>query len=141
MLLDTYTLWYVLRRGKKIFGKETTKFMQDMVRSKIEFQHEVLAYGILVREEEDYEFLNDVVRSNRFVLLTDLQQRWNALQKSFFHHHTPGLFDASRPHFQKALLSLVAGIIAIGLVGGLYEWVVRRKVRMEKESTLEIILD
>ena len=46
----------------------TAEVMRNMVLTDVKYTNEVLAYGILVREERDYEFLNDVIRSNRFVL-------------------------------------------------------------------------
>ena len=103
-----------------------------MVLSDVEYKHEVLAYGVLVREEEDYEFLNDVIRSNRFVLGATITRRWKKMHEQFFQQPTPGLFDASRPHFQVAFVALVGGIVVISIAGGIYEYLRRNQFTWSK---------
>ena len=131
ILLDSYTLWYVL--GQSAFGEKETSItstqrnelraqMRDMVLSKVEYDLEVLAYGILVKHEDDFKFLNDVIKSNRFLMRTELDLQWNRVQADFFlHRSTPNIFDAKRSYFQVSVFCLSGGIVFICVFGVIYE--------------------
>ena len=136
ILLDSYTLAYVL--GNTSFGnrpqssitqrqkEEIKTFLKDMVLSMVEYDLEVLAYGILVKHELEYEYLNDVIRSNRFKLRTLLDLEWNQIEEDVYHRYNPGIFDAKRPYFQISAVCLGIMIALICCFGVVYE-ILRRK--------------
>ena len=139
MLLDKYTLWSIIgnfslhaptngieRSLDAPRRAEMIAFMRNSVLTTIEYKAEVLTYGILVKEKTDFDFLNDAIRSNRFMLEMNLVERWNKAQDAFFDRHAPRLFDVEQSYFQMAVLSLCVALLLICMFGGLYEYNRRR---------------
>lgn len=100
ILLDGYTLWSIIEAFNEDFNedfngnrsmshedrkrKEEIQFhMQDTLKTSVSYNNEVLAYGILVRNEEDYDYFRDVIRGNRFNLQNSLEYFWNIKKNTY----------------------------------------------------------
>lgn len=138
ILLDKYSLWQAIGNLDKISNEEHRKrkneidfFMRDTIKTRVSYSYEMLAYGILVKHADDYEFLRDVIRGNRFNLHIELGLGWNTIKKKYFHDHPPNLFDADQAYFQTTAIILVAANLLIFVFGMLYEYL-RRKSNLFK---------
>lgn len=130
ILLDRYTLWDLIANFTKEMEQkhdhvETNFFMKETVISSRIYSHEVLAYGVLVKDKYDYDFLREVISTNRFVIQTELTLAWNNLKKDFFHRHTRGLFSADQEYYQTSVIVLCGTIVMICVFGSIYEYMRR----------------
>lgn len=143
LLLDRYTLWSVISNFEHDAGsqgkekEEIKEFMQDTLKTTLEYEYEVLAYGFLVKEKEDYDFFRDVVRGNRFNLQFTLGLGWNTRQAGYFHDHSPGLFEPDKVYFQRTVLALVTANLLVLVFGCLYEFIRRQEIKLRADSLIQ----
>ena len=125
-LLDRYTLWSIIDKytdgsEEDAEAGELISFIGECVLTSVEYTYELLSYGMLVRDQEDFEFLHNVIRSARFRLEITYRDVWNKAEHEFFHKHKPGLFDAEQPYFKYAAIVLSTAIALISMIGIVFE--------------------
>ena len=142
MVLDKYTLMYTkeyLRWKKHNLDKhvsrdkgkgepyeerrEDIEYFLHNTKNTLKTSDQQLSYGVLVRDEEDYHYLNNAVRDNRFSLEVAVGSEMNMLfprvEKVPF----------SQVYFYEALKVEAIVIVLILCFGVVYEAYHRRKLR------------
>ena len=100
---------------------ELISFIGECLLTSVDYTYELLSYGMLVRDQEDFEFLHNVIRSARFRIEITYRDVWNKAEHEFFHKHKPGLFDAEQPYFKYAAIVLSTAIALISVIGIVFE--------------------
>ena len=100
---------------------ELISFIGECLLTSVDYTYELLSYGILVRDQGDFEFLHNVIRSARFRIEITYRDVWNKAEHEFFHKHKPGLFDAEQPYFKYAAIVLSTAIALISMIGIVFE--------------------
>lgn len=111
----------VRREDIEFFEKKTYRTLKD-------YQGEKLAYGVLVKNREDYDYFRHAMEDNRIALEAAVGSLMN---EQFPRVKEPDIFATSSEHFQDAIK--IIGII-IGLIGlfGLFFEIPRNKKKLTK---------
>ena len=83
------------------------------------FVGEKLAYGILVRDKEDYDYFRDAFLDNRLPLSTTQLLAWNKRDERVGQKEK--LFDPSSDIFREGMIVLVCSVGCIMVFGVAYE--------------------
>jgi len=140
IFMDKYTYMYALSFAKKVQGgggissksiEDAEFFLESTQRTKVDFDGEKMSYGILVREEDDYDFFEEYIRQNQVVYETCALLHLNEEDDNGDGHHD--IFstedeDAPFYDFLYACVGIIAGIIIVGIV---FE-ILRKYLKTEK---------
>ena len=125
IVLDKHTLAYTLdyfRQHRKYISEETAWgddvdfFLDRTVLTAKEYNGVKLAYGIIVRDEEDYRYFRSAFVDNRLPLSTVKQAEWNEREERV--GDEAKLFDPGSVIFRRSLVSMVCclgGVVCFGL--------------------------
>ena len=134
-LLDKWTLWYatnILKHHSNftedLHLKNTiTFFMKNTIRTEKGYEGEKLAYGILVKHMDDYEYFKDFIQDSRLRIEIRSEMYWNRFRNemkekdigTFYSDHRKKLFSSKYFFYYITVLSGMLGTIVV--FGIIYE--------------------
>lgn len=111
-------------------------YLRNTIKTCIVYDSKVLAYGILGKYEDDYEYFQDVTRRNRLNLQMSLDQSSNQGINYSFKLNAPDLFAPNKLNFQYSAAFLFATNGLILIIGCLYGY-----VKWKKNHTKQKLID
>ena len=103
-------------------------FLNDTLRTKLEWVGEPLSYGILVKQTKDYEYFKYFVMDNHLIFKTCTQLQASQSRNQIIDHKPNNIFTTQTEAFTIALtitLLTLGAIILIGLIYELARWLLR----------------
>ena len=125
IFLDKYTYMHVVtyaRHGKGSSEQTdvdiSTFFLHDTNKVKVDYEGETMAYGVLVREEEDYQYFEEFIKHNQAVFdtcsllgLNKKEEELNTDEHDIFHPDTGVFFE-----FLYGCVGVICGIFIFGFI-------------------------
>ena len=121
IFMDKYTYMHAYAKLKNSNPSSPAGefFLKETYRTKVTFEGETMAYGILVREEEDYNFFEEYIWNNQIVYetcallhLNEEDGRAEDVHDIFSTEDKDGLFFG----FLYVCVGIIAGILLVGSV-------------------------
>ena len=146
-LLDLWTLAYLDGLAEKVLRKDQLEFfINATMRTEKQYNGPDLSYGILFKEEHDFDYFHDFAHDSHLRTLILSTERWVTVKHSrwrrgnYFNAGHSKLFSTSEPSFQLTVTTIAIMIGIILLFGVIYE-VKRRWTSLKDEYLRGVFYD
>ena len=134
IFLDKFTYMHTVALFRKMIKNKNADhvnvarfFLDDTYNVKWNFEGERMAYGVLVREEDDYQYFNEFVKHNQGVYETCALLQLNEMDEPSEHDHD--IFSTDGDVFFEFLYGCIGVIGVIIVFGCVFEWVRQRRAK------------
>ena len=136
--MDKYTFMYTTRYAIDIHNKvghihnvnidDAEFFLEQTVKTKKSFEGEKMAYGILVKDEDDYIYFNEFIKDNQaiFEICTTLDLN---VMNHIIQNPEHDLFSPKGGHFYPTLIATGCTVGAMLIFGIVFELCRRKRIK------------
>ena len=129
--LDKYTFMYIMKSNDTIHNnthlRNAQQFLEEIVKTKKVYVGEAMSFGLLIKDEDVYEYFNEFITNNQALIETCMTLALNVMNTAI-KNSGHNLFSPSSGHFYPTLIVVGCTLGVILIFGIVYEIYRKRRV-------------